>query len=284
MNAQVSYSPAWQPFHGTAPHEEDTTLAQLTRLRLLSFNIQVGIASTRLRHYLTHSWRHVLPHSRSLENLDRIANLINEFDIVALQEVDAGSFRSQHVNQVEYLSMRGHFPYWYTQTNRDLGRIARHSNGLLSRVNPNRILDHKLPGFVPGRGAIEVHFGTPGAELVLIIVHLGLAKRARLRQLRYLGEIINRYPHVIIMGDFNCTADSRELGDLLLSTSLCEPLDALHTYPSWRPIHNIDHILVTPSIEVEQIRVLDQTLSDHLPIMVEVSVPEALQEQWQNGG
>ena len=32
------------------------------RLRLLSFNIQVGNSTQGYRHYLTRSWQHVLPH------------------------------------------------------------------------------------------------------------------------------------------------------------------------------------------------------------------------------
>ena len=31
------------------------------RLRLLSFNIQVGISTERYRHYLTRGWQHLLP-------------------------------------------------------------------------------------------------------------------------------------------------------------------------------------------------------------------------------
>ena len=44
-----------------------------------------------------------------LPNLDKIAQLIKEFDIVALQEVDAGSLRSQFINQTEYLAKKADF-------------------------------------------------------------------------------------------------------------------------------------------------------------------------------
>ena len=56
-------------------------------LRLLSYNIQGGIAARGYRHYVTHSWKHVLPDSERLGNLDRIAELIHDFDLVGLQEV-----------------------------------------------------------------------------------------------------------------------------------------------------------------------------------------------------
>jgi len=68
--------------------------AQRRRLRLLSFNIQTGITTSRYRQYVTQSWRHVLPFAQRSGNLDTIANLVSDYDLVGLQEVDAGSIRS----------------------------------------------------------------------------------------------------------------------------------------------------------------------------------------------
>src|SRR5581483_4787660 len=112
-----------------------------TRLRLLSFNIQAGISSSKYRHYLTHSWKHVFPCAERLDTLDRIAALAADFDIVGVQESDGGSLRSGFINQTEYLSDRAGFPYWYDQTNRNLGHLAQHSLGLLSRFRPTEITE-----------------------------------------------------------------------------------------------------------------------------------------------
>jgi endonuclease/exonuclease/phosphatase family metal-dependent hydrolase len=243
------------------------------RLRLITYNIQVGIASRRYRHYVTQSWKHVLPHAESFDNLDRVARLVNGYDIVALQEVDAGSFRSQFVNQVEFIARRGNFPYWYFQTNRNLGKIAQHSNGLLSRFTPLEVAEHRLPSLIPGRGLIEVHYGNPDCPLVLLLVHLGLSKRARMRQLLYIARLVNRHRHVVVIGDFNCRARSEEMGLLLDCTELSPPVDDLPTFPSWRPNRSIDHVLVSPSIRIRDVQVLPHPVSDHLPIAVEVAVP-----------
>ena len=247
-------------------------------LKLLTFNIQVGITYSRYHHYLTHSWKHLLPHSQRFENLERIARLVSEFDIVALQEADAGSFRSNFINQIEYLAIKGHFPFWYNQINRNLGRFAQHSNGLLSRIRPSKIIEHRLPGILPGRGVMEVRYGEGQEPMVLLLVHLGLGKRSRLRQIDYISRVVNRYQHVIVMGDFNCLAQSYEIESLMKQTHLCEPTDDLHTFPSWQPNRNIDHIMVTPGIRICRTEVLNESLSDHLPIMVEVSVPELIND------
>lgn len=80
------------------------------RLRLLSFNIQVGISTERYRHYLTRGWQHLLPHAGRATNLKRIGELLADYDLVALQEADGGSLRSGYVNQVEHLAQLGRSP------------------------------------------------------------------------------------------------------------------------------------------------------------------------------
>ena len=39
------------------------------RIRLLSFNIQVGISTSAYRHYVTRSWKHLSPHQERYRNL-----------------------------------------------------------------------------------------------------------------------------------------------------------------------------------------------------------------------
>ena len=129
------------------------------RIRLLSYNVQAGISTARYRHYVTHSWKHVLPHPQRFSNLDRVARLVSDYDVIGLQEVDAGSLRSGYVNLTQYISERAGLPFWYDQTNRRIGRIARHSTGLLSRFEPTEIVEHRLPGRHPGRGAMFIRYG-----------------------------------------------------------------------------------------------------------------------------
>jgi endonuclease/exonuclease/phosphatase family metal-dependent hydrolase len=245
-------------------------------LKLASFNIQTGISTSSYREYITGSWRHMLPSSRRLANLNRIARLLLPFDIVGLQEVDGGGARSHHIVQTEYLAVRAGFAYWHNQVNRRIGNIALHSNGLLSRIRPDFVHDYKLPG-LPGRGALLARFGaTPDDALYLCILHLALSRRARLRQLAFVSELIHDLPHIILMGDLNCEPHSPEMKFLTAVTRLCDPASEIKTFPSWRPDKMLDHILVTPELEVNQVRVLDFACSDHLPISMEITLPQAL--------
>lgn len=248
----------------------------MQQLRLLSYNIQAGIYTRQYSEYVTKSWKHVLPHRERLHNLSRIAAMLHEFDLVGLQEVDAGSLRSGFVDQTEYLAYHAQFPHWYKQVNRNLGRIARHSNGVLSRVRPSQITEHKLPG-LPGRGAVMVELETSDdSVLAVCILHLALGWRARRRQLDYIRELAARYPYLVLMGDFNCDCKSRALKDLVANTNLrgldCE----LKTFPSWQPRRNLDHILASDNLCIREARVLDYPLSDHLPLSMTVALPDDL--------
>lgn len=247
------------------------------RLRLLSYNIQTGLSTSRYSEYLTHSWRHFVPVPSRIENLDGIAHAIAGYDVVGLQEVDTGSLRSGFLNQVKYLAERAGFPYVYDQSNRRIGMISQHSNAVLSRIEPSAIDEHRLPGLLPGRGALHIRYGDdPDQALNVFIMHLALGRRGRRQQIRYLAELVHRYPHVVIMGDLNFRSDSREMGLLLKLARLREPAPGLHTFPSWRPTRQLDHILVSPTIDVQATGVLEYQYSDHRPIAMDIVLPEAV--------
>ncbi|AGI22094.1 endonuclease/exonuclease/phosphatase family protein [Pseudomonas sp. MT3] len=255
-------------------HQCVSGLPEDGRLRLLSFNIQVGISTERYRHYLTRGWQHLLPAAGRASNLQRIGELLADYDVVALQEADGGSIRSGNINQVEHLAHLGDFPYWYQQLNRNLGRIAQHSNGLLSRLQPTALEDHPLPG-PPGRGAILMRFGDGDDALAVVMMHLALGARTRTRQLAYIRELLQGYRHQVLMGDMNTHAtdllESSPLRDLGLVAPQVEA-----TFPSWRPQRCLDHILLSSELALERVSVLPQPISDHLPVAVEIRLPDAL--------
>lgn len=244
-------------------------------LKLASFNIQTGIRTRHSSDYLLKSWQHLWPCDRRFVNLERIAEFLRPFDIVGLQEVDGGGARSHYVVQTEYLARRAGFPYWHNQVNRRIGRLALHSNGLLSRLAPDCIYETPLPG-LPGRGAIWVHFGQGESVLLVCILHLALSPRARRCQLDFVAEYLGGYDHIVVMGDLNCGSNAPELKRFLARTRLVDPIPNARTFPSWRPQRKLDHILVSPSLKVSRMQVYDFVCSDHLPIGVEVVLPEAL--------
>ncbi|WP_457671891.1 endonuclease/exonuclease/phosphatase family protein [Thiolapillus sp.] len=256
-------------------HTHHSILPQ--RFHLLSYNIQVGVDTRRYREYITKGWKHVLPHRERMVNLNRMSTMLSQFDMVSLQEVDAGSLRSGFVDITEYLAHRAGFPYWYHQVNRNIGVIARHSNGFLSRFRPTRITHHKLPGS-PGRGAMLLEFGTHSEALLLCSAHLALGRRARKKQLVFLSELLSNHPHVVLMGDFNAACEAPEMRSFIQTCDMSEPACTQPTFPSWRPVKKIDHILVSRKLQVVGTKVLDYPLSDHLPVSLELELPDSARQ------
>lgn len=242
-------------------------------LRLLTYNIQVGIHTTRPREYLTRGWRHLWPWVGRQAHLDRIAAVLEGYDVVALQEVDGGSFRGAFLNQAEYLARKAGFDWWHMQVNRAYGRLAQHGIAVLCRQAPSAMRECRLPG-LPGRGALMIALGAGARPLTVLAVHLALGFGTRQRQLRYLGRLVEARHDVVVMGDMNCRAAQLENHPDLRRRGLQVATRAAATYPSWRPRRNLDHILVTPGITVAQARVLDHPWSDHLPVAVELHLPD----------
>lgn len=243
-------------------------------LKLASCNILAGGSIKGYRQYLTQSWKQVLPTPSKRANLDELAHLISEFDLVGLQEADAGSLRSAFLNQTHYLAETAKFPYWSYQPNRKVSSLAYSANGLLSQIEPIEILSYALPGRLAGRGALWARFGEEVSSLVVVIAHLALGFKARTAQINFLTELIGNTSHVVLMGDLNCEAYSAELQPLFARTSLTPPTMALPSFPSWQPRRAIDHILVSDDIEIEKLWTLPYAVSDHLPIAARICLPK----------
>lgn len=250
-----------------------TSFEGMHQLRLLSYNIQAGADTRRYSEYVTHSWKHMLPHKEQRETLDHIAHLLKDYDVVGLQEVDSGSFRSGFIDQTAYLAEHAGFPYWFRQINRKLGKLAQHSNGVLSRVQPSVVTEHRLPG-LPGRGAVLMEFQTSEKPLGICMMHLALGRRARLRQFSYISDLVSHYSHLVLMGDFNCGCSSQEFRYLIERTNLQGSACDMLTFPSWRPNRRLDHILASPSLRVAKSEVLNYAHSDHLPVSLVIELPK----------
>lgn len=249
--------------------------AEPQRLSVLSANIQAGARTDRYSDYLTRPWSHVLPHPTKRGNLDALAGMAQGFDIVGLQESDPGSLRSGFLNQTHYLAERGRFPFWSHQPNRRMGGIATSANALLSRLEPEEVVDHPLPGRIPGRGALLARYGAGADGLVVVVAHLSLGVKSRLAQLAFIAELLEGTPRAVLMGDFNCEPLSAELQSLYRRTRLMPPEQMLPSFPSWRPKRAIDHILVTEGIGVQRRWLLEGAPADHLPVAAEITLPAA---------
>ena len=242
-------------------------------LRLFSHNIQVGIATHRYRDYLTGGWKHLLPSADRDRSLAAIAPTLRHFDIIGLQEADAGSIRSRFQNQAEQLAELAELPHWAVRVNRDLGRLGKHALGLISRIEPIQVDQCPLPGRMPGRGALVADFLWDGHPLRVIDTHLALSRRARDWQFDQLGVLCDVPGFVVVMADFNCEPDDPGMQQWCVENGLKLPTRPPMTYPRWQPQRAIDHIAVSQGLDIRGTEARPVGGSDHIPVAMSIALP-----------
>jgi endonuclease/exonuclease/phosphatase family metal-dependent hydrolase len=247
-------------------------MATNTSFRILSFNTHVCIKASKSSERLKNLWKHVLPSRCKMDNLEEISELVRPFDMVGIQESDAGSLRSGFMSQITSLACLGGFDYWAEQVNRDMV-FARHSIGFLSRRRIVSVTRHQLPGKIPGRGLMIANLDFEGQPVAFAVSHLSLGPRDRIKQASYIADIIRELNcKTILMGDFNCTSDSQELKVIAKKAGLRSARRNIATYPSWKPRRDIDHVLVSEGIVVKKAQAIKFAMSDHLPLAIDVLI------------
>jgi endonuclease/exonuclease/phosphatase family metal-dependent hydrolase len=135
------------------------------------------------------------------------------------------------------------------------------------------------------RCALWVAVEIGGRELQVVNVHLSLRSRERLHQAAallgsdWLGHAECADP-AILLGDFNAPPPSRSyrllasrLRDAQLSNPNGDPQATFHTRA---PVLRLDHVFVTPSVEVVAASPIRSSLarvaSDHFPLLAELRV------------
>jgi endonuclease/exonuclease/phosphatase family metal-dependent hydrolase len=241
------------------------------QLKIISSNIQAGSITRAYSEYVTRSWSHILPNGKR-SNLDALAQTYQAFDLVGLQECDAGSLRSGFSNQSDYLAQKANFPHSSHHCTRRISQIASSGNALLSRLEPVKIDHFVLPGRIPGRGVLLAEFGHGDANWHVAVTHLSLSASARRIQIAYLAELLADKKRLILMGDFNCDLYASEMSRLFQFTSLQIPELVLPTFPSWAAKRSIDHILVG-GMSSFNYQTHIAAGSDHLAIALELELP-----------
>ena len=206
-------------------------------------------------------------------------------DIVALQELDVGRRRTNHVDQAheiaELLKMVSHFHPAMTVEE------ERYGDAILTTYPERLVKAAALPGYdrvkaLEPRGALWVEVEIEGRAVQILNTHLGLVPREQQIQAAHLAgpawlEHADCAIPTILLGDFNATASSIVYKTL---TRRLKPARALarrrspsSTFPSQLPILRIDHLFVSPGVEVMDVFApfdpLTRLASDHLPLVMD---------------
>jgi endonuclease/exonuclease/phosphatase family metal-dependent hydrolase len=223
-------------------------------------------------------------------DVGRIAEVLAalEPDIVALQELDVGRRRTDHVDQAHEiarrLDMACHF-HAALKVEEEL-----YGDAILTCYPERLVKVGPLPGH-PGiralepRGALWVEVEVEGVPVHIINTHLGLVPKEQQIQANHLaGPAWLNHPHCfgpkILLGDFNATASSVIYRTFVKQLSPARGLAPVQTptatFPSPLPVLRIDHLFVSPEIKVTDVFApfspLTRRASDHLPLVMDFEV------------
>jgi len=223
-------------------------------------------------------------------DVGRVADVIAslEPDVVALQELDVGRARTGGVDQAHEIAQRLGMAFHFHAALKVEEEL--YGDAILTHLPEHMVQVGPLPGYprVPGlepRGALWVGIEIDGQEVQVINTHLGLVPREQQIQAAFLagpawlGHPERRGP-TILLGDFNATGASvvyRTLaGQLTAARTLAPHRKPTSTFPSAMPVLRIDHLFVSPEIEVRDVSApfepKTRVASDHLPLVMDFGV------------
>ncbi len=224
--------------------------------------------------------------ARTAEVLARL-----EPDIVALQELDVGRARTNHVDQASEIAARLDMACHFHAALRVEKEM--YGDAILSAYPEKLIQTGPLPGHpritqLEPRGALWLEVDIDGRAVQVINTHLGLVPREQQMQAHHLaGPSWLTHPRCkgprILLGDFNATGTSVVYRTL---TAKLEPARGLapqrrptSTFPSQLPVLRIDHLFVSRDIVVHDVFApfdpLTRVASDHLPLLMDFDVAAA---------
>jgi len=201
---------------------------------------------------------------------ERILAVLREIgaDVVALQEVDRRFGLRASVLPRQALEEHGWCP---APLRMKAASIGWHGNAILVRrgIDITAAEPIELPRLEP-RGAVCAHLVVDGQPLHVVGMHLDLSGIRRIHQIQAVQlHMSERKGPAVLMGDFNewsqrprCFAAFGE-GWTVLAPG--------RSYPSRRPLAQLDRIVHSPGWSCESVRVHHSALaavaSDHLPVM-----------------
>lgn len=243
----------------------------MTNLRVVTYNIHKGVQGFGpMRRLEIHNLSHAM------------AGM--EADVLCLQEVRKMHHgESRHfphwpeAPQADFLAPEGYHVVYRTNA---VTRHGEHGNALLSRWpvlthQHEDMSDHRLEQ----RGLLHVELDVAGRSVHVLVVHLGLIRTSRARQLqqlaRYVEREIPRHCPLLVAGDFN------DLGPWVAKQLAGSELQApvtrrCATFPSRLPLVQLDHVLGRGLLPVASHVPRGPQwarMSDHLPLVTEWTLP-----------
>ena len=201
-------------------------------------------------------------------------------DVILLSEIDRGWLLNGGQDQLRVLAR-------LLDMEATFGPAADQvwGDAVLARTPLRAVESHALTrdGAVTGAQALDATLTWRGRDVTVLATHLQPGSGGTddtVTQATELARLMDETQEdggvVVAGGDLNTTPGSRAW-DRLLATGFTDALaDArpLDTASADDPDEEIDHLLVSPGVSAEGARAPASLLSDHLPVVVDLTLPE----------
>ena len=248
---------------------------QANGIRLMTLNVSHGRAQSLFQIYQSED--------KARSNLIGIARIISREQplIVAFQEIDRNSFWNGHFDHGQFIADQASYNHWFSGSHQ-LSRRLDYGTGLMSKIDleGRTSISFDRPFARTRKGFVLSTIDwpeKPGVTVDLVSLHLDPVSRSeRRRELNKMLEVLEQRDNLrIIMGDFNMEYEQHSalIADLLTALNLhtWKPYEQdLVTYPLFGK--RLDWILVSREFEFLKHEVLDDPVSDHKPVLVEVTL------------
>lgn len=236
-----------QAFAGKNTVREDNVL------RIMSFNIRNGIGMDGVADY-----------SRTSDAINRYSP-----DIVAIQEIDSVTKRSDYCDVLKEVALRTRlFPVFSQAIAFDGGKYGI---GMLCKESPLSCRRFALPGREESRTLLMVEF----KKYICCCTHLSLTEVDRLRSLEIIREVAKDCSKpLFLVGDLNDHLDSDFIAGLRKDFVVLSDTSKL-TYPADKPNETLDYIMLRKKDKEAVSKVgsfvcNEPLASDHRPVIADI--------------
>jgi len=220
---------------------------------------------------LTYNVRNCLGMDEKID-YDRIAAVINAIhpDVVALQELDSVTTRSNSVDVLKTVANKCRMKYTYGASIPYRG--GKYGIGILSKETPLNTSFSPLPGREEKRGLLMAEF----ENYILFCTHFSLTEADRVASVQLINQKAKELrKRVFLAGDLNASPESEAIN--LLSEYWINLSGQQPTFPSSKPKECIDYIwginccnLIYNIIKQEVVP--EKIASDHRPVFVDLII------------
>lgn len=230
---------------------------------------------------MTFNIQHCLDYKKRKIDCDLFARKITEYgaDFCGLNEVRDKGLLVGYTDQTKKLSEKTEMYGYFGEAIKVKG-LAPYGNAILSKKPIKSVQTILIPD--PGMKNEKVNYETRciikaiveenGKDIVFLVTHMGLAKAERINAVKTICQIADDTDlPIVLMGDFNACPEEETFQPLFQRFSDTLKGKDVKTFPSDCPEIKIDYILYR-GLECKNTKVINEVVSDHLPIITEVIV------------